>query len=337
MRRERESNKAATGKGRKPRPIAAALLAVLLALSCPVSVLFAQDMPISAAASRTSVAFGSPVLLADMAGVAGVAGGAGFSASAGAKYLETGALLFVPEGAVPADGEGVVLFIQRTPVFAGSPPPATGDFIALAHKDGFVSVFSGKRFIPDGTGKTAVSRNEIVGSVLGEPGSQAASYILQVYDGAGGLWVNPAFFVPGIDDRTAPRVEQLALIGPGKWEVSMESGKKGAVGRLPQGKYRLAARLFDPETKLSSRSGLYSFKVILDGQVVLDRKLDSARSTNNGLAFLGLGSPSSSLIDAQGRLVLGEHFIPRGSHTLEFFAGDFSGNVASLVWKLIVD
>lgn len=331
MRREEESKSAATWNRANPHPSAAALLAVLVALSCPVHAVFAQDMPISATASRTSVSFGSPVLLADMAGAAG------FPASAGAKYLETGALLSIQEGGVPADGEGVVLFIQKAPVFAGSMPPATGNFIALAHKDGFVSVFSGKRFFPNGTGKTTIGRNEVIGSVVGEPGSPAARYVLQVYDGAGGLWVNPAFFIPGIDDRTAPRVEQLALIGPDKGEVLMESGKKGAVSRVPQGKYWLVVRLFDPETKVSSRSGIYSFKAILDGQVVLDRKLDSARSTSNGLAFLGLNSPSSSLIDAQGRLILGEHFIPRGSHTLEFFAGDFSGNVSSLVWKLIVD
>jgi len=331
MRKGKESKSAATWNGAKHHSIAAASLAVLMALSCPFKAAISQDMPISATASRTSVSFGAPVLPVDMAG------GAGFAATAGAKYLETGALLSVREGSVPADGEGVVLFLQKAPVFAGSSPSAAGNFIALAHKAGFVSVFSGERFIPDGTGKTTIARNESIGGVLGEPGSQNASYFLQVYDGTGGLWVNTAFFIPDIDDRTAPKVEQLALIGPDKGEITLESGKKAAVSRVPQGKYWLAVRLFDPETKISSRSGVYSFKAILDGQVVLDRKLDSARSTSNGLAFLGLSSPSSSLIDAQGRLILGEHFIPRGSHTLEFFAGDFSGNVSSLVWKLVVD
>ncbi|HWP68781.1 MAG TPA: hypothetical protein VN437_05715, partial [Rectinemataceae bacterium] len=164
-----------------------------------------------------------------------------------------------------------------------------------------------------------------------------ASYVLQVYDGAGGLWVNPAFFIPGIEDRAAPKIEQLVLVDHDKKELSIEPGKKGTANRIPQGRYSLAVRVFDPETKTISKSGIFSFKAILDGQVTLDRKLDSARSTDKGLAFLGMNSPSSSLIDSEGRILLGENFIPRGTHSLEFFVSDFAGNVSSLIWKFTSD
>lgn len=315
---------------------------------CPLRSAAAQEAPISAVAFHTSVSFGSPVILSNGAGsdlstnkaplIGGTFGEGAVEASAGARYMERGASLSIQGQTVVADGEGIVLFVQRNPLFAGDMPPAAGNFIALAHRDGFVSIFSGKQFVSaDSKGRNKIGRGEVIGSVIGTPGSQTASYVLQVYDGAGGLWVNPAFFIPGIEDRAAPKIEQLVLVDQSKKELSIEPGKKGTVSRIAQGKYSLAVHVFDPETRIISKSGIFSFKAILDGQVILDRKLDSARSTNKGLAFLGMNSPSSSLIDSEGRILLGENFIPRGAHSLEFFVSDFAGNVSSLKWKFTSD
>jgi len=306
-----------------------AVFATIIILLNPARFVVAQETPLLASALRTSVTFGSPVFMAD--------GGDTFSTSAGTRYLDKGATLSIPGQNVRADGEGLVLFIKRESHFAGDMPSAAGNFIALAHMDGFISVFSGKHFIPDSTGKTRIGRDEVIGTVIGDPGTDTVSYIFQVYDGAGRVWVNPAFFISGLEDRTAPKIEELVFIGKNKAEFSIGSEKRGAAQHIAQGTYSIAARVFDPENKVMSTSGVFSFKAILDGKIILERKLDSARSTNNGLAFLGMEAPSSGLIDSKGRIILSEYFVPRGAHTLEFVAVDFSGNIANFMSRFTAD
>jgi hypothetical protein len=305
------------------------VFAAIIVLFSPLRCVFAQEAPLQASALRTSVTFGSPVFI--------TGGMDAFSTSAGTRYMDRGATLSISGPNVRTDGEGLVLFVQRESRFTGDMPPAAGNFVALAHKDGFVSVFSGKQFIPDSSGKIKVGRDENVGTVYGAPGTEAVSYILHVYDGAGRVWVNPAFFIPGLEDRIAPKIEQFVLIDKNKAEFSLGGEKKGATQHIAQGNYSLAIRVFDPENKAISTSGVFGFKAILDGKIILERKLDSARSTNNGLAFLGMEAPSSSLIDSKGRIVLSDYFVPRGTHTLEFLVMDFAGNIANLSWKFAAD
>lgn len=252
------------------------------------------------------------------------------------KYLQTGAILAAAGGEVPSVGEGILLFAQNKPLLSGSAPRAEADFIAIAHDGGFVSVYSSATVSPKIDGDRRVAKGEILGSLRGAPGSKEASYILRIRDGTSGLWVNPVLFIGGLNDRTAPKIEELALTGQ-NGHYKAETQKK-LQQRMPQGNYKLAVRVFDPSSYAGgSVSGVYRLKAVFDGQVVADRKFDSAHITGEGLNFLELGAPSSALADDEGRLLLGGQFLARGMHALEFSVYDYAGNSNSLTWKFTVE
>ena len=303
-----------------------------------------QGAPIEAVANETRVYFGSPVFLFDNndAIAAGLNASNSISAtdsinfweSAGGKYLETGAILQGAGKSVPAAGDGKVLFIQENTALKGRMPRAAGNFLALAHRDGFVSLYSSKDFLPKSLDKSEIMKGETIGSASADPRTGNAGYFLRVYDGTSKLWVNPALFIQGLDDRIPPKIKQIALVGS-KGTITAEN-RINVMQTLPQGDYLLAANVVDPLYGKESISGLFRLKVVFDGQIVADRKLDSARITERGLAFFDLEAPSSKGVDEEGRLLLGKVFLPSGKHTLAFFAYDYSGNEASFTWKFIV-
>lgn len=246
-------------------------------------------------------------------------------------YLRTDATLSVTDDRVSAAGQGVPLFIQKQAILAGGLPPSLDDFTAVAHGDGFVSVYSAKEFRPELSAETQVAKGDLVGRIgkAGEDDDQV--YGFRVFDGASRLWVNPAYFLQNFQDRVAPKIEEITLVGEGRAYTA--ETRKNFTQAIRQGDYILAVRVTDPPYSRGSVSGIFRFKAILDGKVIADRKFDSARITDKGLAFLGLEAPSSAIVDDEGRLLLGGQFIPRGLHSLEFSVYDYAGNASSFTWK----
>ena len=250
-------------------------------------------------------------------------------------YLRTDATLSVTGSSVTAAGQGIALFLQKEDRLAGGFPSELHDFIALAHGNGFVSIYSAKDFLPEPASETMVAKGDIVGriGVAGEDFDQ--DYSLRVFDGSSRLWVNPAFFLHGFQDRAAPKIEEITLLGEGRSYTA--ENRKNFTQTIRQGEYALAVRVIDPPYARGSVSGTYRFKALLDGKVFVDRKFDSARITDKGLAFLGLGAPSSTIVDSEGRIILDGQFIPSGQHSLEFSAYDYAGNASSFTWKFQVE
>lgn len=246
-------------------------------------------------------------------------------------YLQTGAFVPASKGQVESAGAGMPLFLQGERLLAGGEPRTAENFIALAHKGGFVSLYSAQNFqlnaeIAAQASPAFVEKGFSLGGLAAEE-----TYLFRVYDSASGLWVNPAFFLQGMEDRAAPKVEEIVLLGQNASYVA--DTRKNIVQNLAQGSYVLALRAVDPLYAGGSVSGIFRIKAVLNGTIVMDKKLDSALAAESGLAFLGMGAPSASLIGADGRILLGERFIPRGTHTLELWVYDYAGNAGNSVWK----
>jgi len=295
------------------------LLVLGLSALCPG--VYSQKAVLGIDPSGANVLFGSPEAQRDVP-----------TDSAGISYLQTGALLSGEGGNAVAAGDGILLFIQGKEALSGGMFRAGGGILALVHEDGFVSLYSGETFLPNSASAELIAQGSAIGSLPPALGSAVPKYLLRVFDGASGLWVNPAFFMPGLQDKAPPRIEELALLGrQGRYYIA-ENLKRGTQ-RMPQGDYTLAVRVVDPLYSKGAVSGIFRLKILLDGQIVSDRKFDSARITAQGLSFLELEAPSSKIVDDGGRLVLGTQFIARGTHILEFFAYDFAGNAGSFMWK----
>ena len=286
-----------------------------------VLVLPAQESALSFSGSDPEVNFGKPSSLG--------------SDSHLQSYLRTDATLSITGSSVIAAGHGVTLFIQKEGRLAGGFPSALPNFTALAHGNGFVSIYSAKHFLPEPALETEVARGARVGKIGNPDEDFDPDYRLRVYDGSSRLWVNPVLFIQGFQDRAAPKIEEITLLGEGRAYTA--ENRKNFTQTIRQGEYALAVRVMDPSYARGSVSGTYGFKALLDGKVFVDRKFDSARITEKGLAFLGLGAPSSSIVDNGGRIILDGQFIPNGLHSLEFSVYDYAGNTSNFTWKFKVE
>lgn len=261
----------------------------------------------------------------------------------GFSYLETGALASSPGGAVPAGAAGTLLFLRRASVFGTRRFGGAREFVALAHDDGFVSLYSGDTFIADETPTSGrVNADDSIGRIEAEGHGGEAHYVVRLYDGSSGVWINPALFAGTIRDKVAPRIEQIALQGSGGSFFAMNGGSarksaKNATQRIPQGEYALSASVSDAANGTSPVSGVFRLKILFNGTVALDKKFDAARAADGGLSFLGLDAPSASCLDQEGRIVLGRQFIPRGQNTLDVTVFDFTGNSTRYVWSFATE
>lgn len=302
------------------------LLSLFAAASAPFAGVGAQPALRSLSFPGTAILFGTPSWNQN-----------GFS------YLETGVLASSPDGAVPAGEAGTLLFVQRDSVFGPQRFGGAKEFVALAHDDGFVSLYSGDTFIAAATPPSGrVNANDSIGRVEAEGRGGEAHYAVRLYDGSSEVWINPALFAGTIQDKAPPRIEQIALQGTGGLYFAETGGSarksaKNAIQKIPQGEYALSASVSDAANGTSPVSGVFRLKILFNGIVALDKKFDAARAVDGGLSFLGLDAPSANCLDREGRIVLGRQFIPRGQNTLDMTVFDFVGNSARYVWSFATE
>jgi hypothetical protein len=300
-------------------------------------------MAISAAIAPQGEAGAQPSLKAiDLSGAAILFGYPSLDRG-GFNYLQMGAAVDSPSGSVPAVESGTVLFVQRASAFGARRFGGIKEAVALAHDDGFVSVYSGDTFIaakPASTGK--ISASESVGRVAADGRDGQAQYTVRLYDGSSEVWINPALFTGAIDDKAPPRIEQIALQGSGGLYYAENGGAprksaKDSAQKIPQGEYVLSVSASDAPAGKGSMSGVFRLKLLFNGTVAIDKKFDAARAVEGGLSFLGLDAPSASCLDREGRIVLGRQFIPRGKNTLDLTVFDFAGNSARYAWSFTTE
>ena len=320
----------------RPRQPGAVLVFLVFFLIFPLNSPLFQAQNASPAREEASMAEKAISIFVPAAGISVDFGVPKRFTPSGSPYLGSGAQIQPRTPEVPAAGEGIVLFSQGGSLLSSGFPRSRDNFIALAHDGGFVSLYSSPSLaLSARLKKKGVARDEIVGTIEGARGGQEDNYYRRVIDNSSKLVVNPALFSPGMIDRAAPRIEEVSLIKEG-FRLKAEPERR-ILQRLAQGDYKLAIRLNDPSYAGGVVSGLFRIKVVLDGQVAADRKLDSARNLDEGLGFLGFSAPSSLLADRDMRFLLDGHFLARGNHSLELTVYDFNGNAGTLVWRFIVE
>lgn len=249
-------------------------------------------------------------------------------------YLDTSLQIEPQAKKVFSMDEGDILFIQKKSTLHALVPHALGSIVALSHENGLVSITSGTALSLDTSLDQKVPKGAVVGELHGPTGSDKATYFLRILDTKKDLWINPILFVPHIQDAGSPRIERLALKGAAG-TAQYSSTARGRT-RVFQGSQRLYAKVSEM-VRTNSVSGIFHYRVLLNGQVVIDKKLDSARATERGLGFLGFSPPSHDIVDPDLSIALGDLTLVRGLHTIEVIVADYSGNQANVIWSISVE
>ncbi len=257
----------------------------------------------------------------------------GIGANDEARYLGTGVMLESSEGQVSVPGEGRVVFVQRPEKHGSGISASMPPMIVLSGEDAIRSVFSGEGFAPALPGGGSQGSTTL-GTLRKTNSDSPASLQMRVFDLDKRAWVNPILFFPDLGDGGSPVISRLLIRGKHA-SASFQKNSRMRT-RLPQGRYAILADVADM-VRTNSVSGLYQFRVILDGQVAMDKRLDSAKVYERGLAFLGFDPPSSSAVAEGGMINIGEIELVRGQHSLEMIILDYAGNSSSLPWPLTVE
>lgn len=304
---------------------ASPLFFLLMAVAFPSRSLRAENLSWIFGIEEIGDVFGRPVIAMPGTGDYGV-----FEQAAGARYLDTSISGTFVDDQILAGRDGELLFMQKGGTSPCGLPGAAGQAVAIAHEDGFVSLYTGLSPRPDLEKKSVLA----AGDPLGSPGMAGRRASLSIFDRAVSSWVNPVILMAGSGETARPRIDEIAVVS-GKSEFLPE-GKKSDEIRILQGNYSIAIAARDSPTRSGVLSGLSRMKIVLDGQVVEDRGFDAAVVGADGLSFLGLPAPSSGAIDRKGRYILGKRLISSGIHTLDVIVYDFSGNTAERRIRLLV-
>jgi hypothetical protein len=245
-------------------------------------------------------------------------------------YLGTSIDIVQSSSILMSTSPGRVLYSQAPAGLSGGIPPVLGKLLAARSQDSIVSVFSGLSAISEAARQGSYGPGAKLGE-LAARGKDGFGYRLRLFDESKTTWVNPLLLVQLPADSVPPRIESMVL-RRGKATVDFSASSKGRIN-LSQGTYAIFARAFDI-VKGPASSGIFRYRVLLDGQVILDKKMDAAQAMGNGLSFMSLPPPSSFNVDEKERLGLGNLDLPRGQHLLELFVFDFSGNQAQAAWRL---
>lgn len=216
--------------------------------------------------------------------------------------------------------------------------PRAASFIAVGQDDGFIGIYqnsAGNIVTPPtswyekGSKITVESEN---------PALAQASWQMSVFDTNKATWVNPLLFnTITFADTAAPQFISIAFHGVDSSHEYAYDKKLKPTMQVKQGKYRLGMEIQDRTQKGGSFSGVHSFRILMDGVTVLEKKLDTIWVSADGYAPFNNKPPSKNSLDAHGRLIIGELDLVRGIHVLDIMAADFSGNAASMQLRLMVE
>jgi hypothetical protein len=251
----------------------------------------------------------------------------------GNPYLETSILVESSPGPLRVPGGSKVLYVQHIDTASSVIAASMPGMIAVSQEDNLVSIYSGNDLIP--SQNISYSDAETIIGILGNKVRAASPYyFLRVYDSKNKAWLNPVLFAPSLEDRGSPQIDEIILQGKDKAYRYQKSLKNRS--RIPQGRYILELGVEDI-VRTNSVSGLYHFRVILDGSVIIEKKLDSASANERGLSFFGFTPPSSKAVGINNFLNVGEISLLRGLHNLEIIVADYAGNTTSVPWSITVE
>lgn len=170
------------------------------------------------------------------------------------------------------------------------------------------------------------SRKETeAGSILGYAGKSAwteeKSLIFQVADTRNNVLINPLLFMPAIEEKTEPQIQNTVLINGDKQTISLETVKK-----IKQGSYDLYSSISDSTEKGGPQLAPFRITVSINGMNISDLPFEVLSSDGKDLYLQNKKSSLSLLYEKEGTMHLGKINLPAGKIELIITVLDKSGN-----------
>lgn len=170
------------------------------------------------------------------------------------------------------------------------------------------------------------SRKETeAGSILGYAGKSAwteeKSLIFQVADTRNNVLINPLLFMPAIEEKTEPQIQNTVLINGDKQTIGLETVKK-----IKQGSYDLYSSISDSTEKGGPQLAPFRITVSINGMNISDLPFEVLSSDGKDLYLQNKKLSLSLLYEKEGTMHLGKINLPSGKIELIITVLDKSGN-----------
>lgn len=252
-------------------------------------------------------------------------------------YLNAGIVLGGQPDRVHAAASGELLFVRGADGVRAGVPPVAGGLVAIAHSNGFVTVYTGMQPLVK-TSIKSVDQGALIGIVSEQGVRDTWPPGFAIEDRTAGTWVNPLMLLPAVSTVIMPSLGAIAMVAEDgsrdRKPLDLPAGKN-VVHAVSPGRYAVFARLLHP-----IRSGVpmvpYRIRMYANGIEQAVRVFDAAAASVDGLAFAGLPAPSGNGLDQQGRVLIGSAFLPQGVVKLKIVLEGIDGTARETTWRLEV-
>ncbi|AIN94865.1 hypothetical protein H0R90_06705 [Treponema putidum] len=166
------------------------------------------------------------------------------------------------------------------------------------------------------------------GSIIGHTGNSAwteeNSLIFQVVDVRNDVLINPLLFMPEIEEKIPPQIQNTVLVSSDNQQINLETIKK-----IKQGSYDLYSSVFDFIEKDGPVLAPFRITVSINGMNIADLPFEVLSSDGKSLYFKNKKTSLSLLYQKDGRIHLGKINLPSGKIELIITAFDKGGNEKS--------
>lgn len=200
-------------------------------------------------------------------------------------------------------------------------PSTLGNALIFIDDEGLQSVYAN---LSD-TDLFTYRKETEAGSILGYAGKSAwteeKSLIFQVADTRNNVLINPLLFMPAIEEKTEPQIQNTVLINSDKQTISLETVKK-----IKQGSYDLYSLIYDSAEKGGPQLAPFRITVSINGMNISDLPFEVLSSDGKDLYLQNKKSSLSLLYQKDGAIHLGKINLPSGKIELIITVLDKSGN-----------
>lgn len=240
---------------------------------------------------------------------------------------------FAGSDSVRSCDNGEIIFSTTDELSPSSFSQPLGNWTAMEHDDGMISLYAHLSARHDGERRTGLEKGSILGHT-GESGWQdGEGFFFAVLDRIARRWVNPVLIASLREDTTQPIIQQVLLLARDGTEVNPRTATA-----LRQGTWRVLVETRDNENKdLPLSLGPKDIACMVNGIEVQRLQLDYLSVKDGEVLVPGNPArPAREIYTKEGLYDLGEINLKRGRTTIQINVRDAAGNERQVIYTLRV-
>ena len=200
-------------------------------------------------------------------------------------------------------------------------PSTLGNAMIFIDDEGLQSIYANLSDTDLFTSRKETESGSIIGHTGNSAWTEEKSLIFQVADVRNNVLINPLLFMPEIEEKIQPQIQNTVLINSDKQTISLETVKK-----IKQGSYDLYSLIYDSAEKGGPQLAPFRITVSINGMNIADLPFEVLSSDGKSLYLKNKETSLSLLYQKDGAIHLGKINLPSGKIELIITVLDKSGN-----------